>query len=91
MLTRVVPLNRNETGIRVMWLVDRDAREGIDYSLDKLMPFWQLTSEQDWDLCERVAKGIASPKYRPGPLSQSREYNLEAFFQWYAKRIAEDE
>lgn len=90
-LTRVVPLNRNETAIRVMWLVDRDARDGIDYSLEKLMPFWQLTSEQDWDLCERVAKGIASPHYRPGPLSRTREYNLEAFFQWYFKRIAVDE
>ena len=70
-----------------MWLVDADAQEKADYTLEHLLPFWQMTSEQDWELCERAALGIASPAYRPGPLSRVREYNLEAFFQWYFNRL----
>ncbi len=86
-LTRVLPAGRRQTRIRVTWLVDRLAQDGIDYSLDRLTPFWQLTSEQDWRLCERAARGIASPAFRPGPLSPAREYNLEAFFTWYLARL----
>jgi len=87
-LTRVLPLDRETTSIRVTWLVAARAREGVDYFLEHLLPFWQLTSEQDWQLCERVARGVESPAFRPGPLSKTREYNLEAFFQWYLKRIS---
>jgi Rieske 2Fe-2S family protein len=86
-LTRVLPESRGVTTIRVTWLVAGGAREDIDYSLDRLLPFWQLTSEQDWQLCERAARGVTSPAYRPGPLSQAREYNVEAFFRWYLARL----
>lgn len=87
-LTRVLPIDRRRTATRVTWLVRGDAEEGRDYTLDRLLPFWQLTSEQDWALCERAATGVASPAYRPGPLSPNREYNLEAFLRWYAHRVA---
>lgn len=86
-LTRVLPESRTTTRLRVTWLVDAAAEEHTDYSLPRLLPFWQLTSEQDWRLCERVARGVASPGYRPGPLSRRREYNLEAFFLWYLRRL----
>jgi hypothetical protein len=32
------------------------ARENIDYSFERLLPFRQLTSEQDWRLGERAAR-----------------------------------
>ena len=86
-LTRVLPESRTHTLIRVTWLVDVAAREGTDYSLDSLLPFWQLTSEQDWQLCERASRGVLSPGYRPGPLSPVREYNVEAFLLWYLARL----
>jgi len=44
-----------------------------------LMPFWQLTSEQDWELCEYAQTGISSNFYRPGPYSTHKEYNVDAF------------
>jgi glycine betaine catabolism A len=52
------------------------------------VPFWQLTGEQDWDLCERNHAGVRSPAYTPGPYSPSREYNVSAFVDWYLARLA---
>jgi Rieske 2Fe-2S family protein len=68
--------------------VDEDAREGVDYELEKMLPFWQLTSEQDWELCERVQRGVSSRAYQPGPLSKTREYNLDAFIRWYLRQVS---
>lgn len=81
--TRLLPAGPQLTRIRVWWLVDEKAEEGRDYELSKLMPFWQLTSEQDWVICERQQKGINSSAYQPGPYSSFKEYNVEGFVRWY--------
>ena len=86
--TRLLPAGPQLTAIRVWWLVDANAVEGRDYDLAKLTPFWQLTSEQDWLICERQQKGINSTAYQPGPYSTFKEYNVEAFVQWYLKMLA---
>jgi Rieske 2Fe-2S family protein len=85
--TRLLPAGLYQTKAHVTWLVHEDAQEGKDYQLDKLLPFWQLTSEQDWELCERVQWGVSCSAYRPGPLSQTREYNLDAFLRWYLRQL----
>ena len=51
--TRLAPAGPGTTLTQVQWLVHQDAVEGKDYELDTLMPFWGLTSEQDWELCAR--------------------------------------
>src|SRR5215831_4758624 len=51
--SRLAPAGPQTTLVQVQWLVHEDAVEGTDYTLDALLPFWDLTSEQDWDLCER--------------------------------------
>jgi Rieske 2Fe-2S family protein len=86
--TRLLPSGLHLTKARVIWLVHEDAREGVDYELEKMLPFWQLTSEQDWELCERVQRGVGSRAYQPGPLSKTREYNLDAFIRWYLRQLA---
>jgi Rieske 2Fe-2S family protein len=73
--------------MRGYWLVDAKAREGTDYELDRLLPFWQLTNEQDWNICHWQQKGIDSIGYRPGPLSQRFEYNVDAFIRWYQAQM----
>ncbi len=88
--TRLTPAGPRKTLIQVLWLVDHDAVEGRDYQLDQLLPFWQLTSEQDWEICEQVQKGIESRAYRPGPFSTYKEKNLEAFVRWYLKQLVRD-
>lgn len=86
--TRLLPAGPQKTHVRVMWLVDQDAVEGRDYRLDQVMPFWQLTSEQDWQLCERAQRGVNSTRYLPGPYSTYKEYNVDAFVRWYLKKLS---
>ena len=86
--TLLVPSGPRKTLARVTWLVHEDAVEGRDYELKKLMPFWQLTSEQDWAICERQQKGVDSSAYEPGPYSTFKEYNVDAFVRWYVKTLA---
>lgn len=86
--TRLLPAGPRRTRARVTWLVSQDAVEGRDYELAQILPFWQLTSEQDWELCERAQRGIDSSAYTPGPYSTHKEYNVEAFVRWYLKRLS---
>jgi len=85
--TRLIPVGPRRTAVRVYWLVDAKAVEGRDYELTKLMPFWQLTSEQDWEICERQQRGVSSSAYVPGPYSTFKEYNVDSFVRWYLKML----
>jgi Rieske 2Fe-2S family protein len=85
--TRLLPAGPQLTAVQVVWLVHQDAVEGRDYQLDKLMPFWQLTSEQDWEICARQQRGVNSSAYVPGPYSDFKEYNVDSFVQWYMKML----
>jgi Rieske 2Fe-2S family protein len=80
--TRLLPAGIQRTAVRVTWLVDQNAEEGRDYQLDKVLPFWQLTSEQDWELCAMAQRGVNSSHYVPGPFSTYKEYNVDAFVRW---------
>ncbi len=86
--TRLAPAGPGKTLVQVQWLVHEDAVEGRDYDLDRLLPFWQLTSEQDWALCERNQAGINSSAFTPGPYSTKREYNVIRYTEWYLHEIA---
>jgi len=80
---RLLPAGPRKTSVRAYWLVDRNAREGDDYQLERLLPFWDLTNTQDWEICKWQQKGVDSIGYEPGPLSQRKEYNVDAFIRWY--------
>jgi Rieske 2Fe-2S family protein len=88
--TRLLPVGPRCTKVRVIWLVDRDAEDGKDYHLEQLLPFWQLTSEQDWQICENQQRGVNSRAYTPGPYSTYKEYNVAGFVRWYLKTLAKD-
>ena len=84
---RLTPTSLDHTAIRMIWLVDEKAEEGKDYDLDKLLPFWLMTAEQDWGICVNQQKGVNSSAYTPGPLSVYKEYNLERFLRWYLQEM----
>lgn len=84
---RLTPNGLDHTAIRMIWLVDEKAEEGKDYDLDKLLPFWLLTAEQDWAICVNQQRGVSSHAYTPGPLSTYKEYNLDRFLRWYLKQM----
>jgi Rieske 2Fe-2S family protein len=84
---RLTPNGLTHTSIRMTWLVDGKAESGRDYDLDKLLPFWLLTAEQDWKICTTQQRGVNSHAYTPGPLSTFKEYNLDRFLRWYLQEI----
>jgi glycine betaine catabolism A len=86
--TRLAPAGPQTTLAQVQWLVHEDAVEGKDYTLDALLPFWDLTSEQDWDLCAKNQAGVNSSAFTPGPYSTKREYNVIRYTEWYLHQIA---
>ena len=71
----------------MIWLVDSQAEQGRDYDLEKLLPFWLLTAQQDWAICANQQRGVNSHAYTPGPLSTYKEYNLERFLRWYVQEM----
>ncbi|MGH7322973.1 MAG: aromatic ring-hydroxylating oxygenase subunit alpha [Candidatus Rokuibacteriota bacterium] len=85
--TRLTPAGPGLTRIQVQWLVREDAVEGRDYELATLLPFWELTSEQDWRLCEKNQEGVGSSAFTPGPYSRKREYNVIRYVDWYLRAI----
>jgi len=84
---RLTPHGLAHTNIRMIWLVDGKAEEGRDYDLNKLLPFWLLTAEQDWKICSNQQRGVNSHAYIPGPLSTFKEYNLDRFLRWYIQEM----
>jgi Rieske 2Fe-2S family protein len=85
--TRLTPNGMYHTNIRMIWLVDEKAQEGKDYDLEKMLPFWLLTAEQDWQICTNQQRGVNSHAYTPGPLSTYKEYNLDRFLRWYLQQL----
>jgi Rieske 2Fe-2S family protein len=86
--TRITPVDATTCSIDVSWLVHKDAVEGKDYDLARLMPFWQLTSEQDWFICEANQLGVSSSRYVPGPYSKTVEQNVQHFVDWYLGELS---
>jgi Rieske 2Fe-2S family protein len=88
--TRLLPAGPRLTKARVIWLVDQAAVAGRDYDLEKILPFWRLTSEQDWQLCANQQRGVNSTAYTPGPYSPYKEYNVASFVRWYLQVLANE-
>jgi Rieske 2Fe-2S family protein len=84
----VLPLAPDRTLLRTRWLVHKDAREGIDYEVDRLTSVWTATNSQDGALVERAHQGIGSPAYEPGPYSPFTEGLVDKFCDWYLQRLA---
>ena len=84
---RLTPIGPDETHVRGYWLVDAKAVEGKDYTLDRLLPIWDITNRQDWTICEDQQAGVSSRAYRPGPYSRIRERNVAHFLDWYLSEL----
>jgi glycine betaine catabolism A len=81
------PLGPQQTLKTDLYLVSEDAREGIDYDLEKLTRFWQTTMKQDVALCEEVQRGMSMPGYTPGPLNKHYQAGQIGFYRWYEERL----
>lgn len=85
MLVRFTPLSVRQTEVEVIWLVDAEAKEGVDYQVEEIIWLWKETLLQDKVITENNQAGIASRFYSPGP--HSDDENLEEFHRWYLTQI----
>jgi Rieske 2Fe-2S family protein len=81
---RVLPLGPELTQVTTKWLVNKDAVEGVDYTLEELTHVWTETNDQDRQIVEENAFGIRSPAYEPGPYSAEHEGGVMQFVEWYS-------
>jgi Rieske 2Fe-2S family protein len=85
--------NVNPTGpssalVTARWLVHKDAVEGVDYDLKRLIHLWNETNFQDRDLAENNQRGVNSVGYSPGPYSPEAESYVLRFVDWYCSESA---
>jgi phenylpropionate dioxygenase-like ring-hydroxylating dioxygenase large terminal subunit len=78
---KLTPVNPSTTNVEFCWLVDKNAVEGKDYDITRLTQFWEITGEQDGQLCENNFKGIETNGYRPG-LYAPVEDQVVNFVDW---------
>jgi Rieske 2Fe-2S family protein len=78
MTHRMVPLAPDRTWVECSWLFPAAAFERPGFDASYAVDFWDLTNREDWDACESVQRGLASPHYRPGPLAPGED----AVHQW---------
>ena len=83
-----IPKGPNDTDIEIMWLVNENAIEGVDYNVEDLTWMWHKTTIEDKRIIEDNQKGVLSKKYEPGPLSKM-EMGLEKLKKWYLKHLEE--
>ena len=85
---RITAVSPSQTTIDLTWLVDGNAQENVDYNIERLIEFWKITGEQDWELCENNFKGVESSQYQPGPYAPV-ELDVARFVDWYVERLRE--
>ncbi|MDI4636996.1 MULTISPECIES: aromatic ring-hydroxylating oxygenase subunit alpha [Halomonadaceae] len=87
---RVLPLGPQQTLVTTKWLVHKDAAEGIDYDPAEMRRVWDATNDQDRRLAEENQRGINSKSYEPGPYSETFEFGVIDFVDWYSERMLDN-
>lgn len=84
---QVMPISAQKTMVTTKWLVHKDAVEGVDYNVENLRKVWDATNQQDRELAEQNQRGINSIGYQPGPYSETYEFGVIGFLDWYSKAM----
>ena len=82
-LYRFIPRGPSSTDMQIVWFVNGDAQEGVDYHRDKLTWLWRHTTEEDEYIISRNSAGVNSKFFEPGPLHPEFEEALMLFNRWY--------
>ncbi len=86
MIFRFTPISAEVCDVEIVWLVDKEAQEGIDYNKENLSWLWYQTTVQDGEITENNQAGVRSRRYKPGPYSQHEASN-NTFLKWYLRLI----
>jgi Rieske 2Fe-2S family protein len=52
-----VPFGNNRTDMEIVWFVDGDAREGVDYDREALTWLWHVTTLEDKRIMRSTPRG----------------------------------
>ena len=75
LIYRFVPNAVQDTDMEVIWLVREDARQGVDYDLERLTWLWRVTSLADKRIIELNQQGVNSRYYVPGPYTAMEQHS----------------
>ncbi|MGY9024953.1 MAG: SRPBCC family protein [Candidatus Pelagibacterales bacterium] len=81
---KFIPRGPLHTDVELIWLVNKDAEEGKDYDIKKMVWMWDQTTMADKTIIENNQKGIFSNHYAPGKLSHM-EVAVNSFKNWYLR------
>ena len=84
---RFIPRTVDHTEMEVIWLVHREAVEGVDYEVERLTWLWKTTSAEDKKIVEMNQAGVNSRFFEPGPYSLQETY-AGHFVDWYLKELS---
>ena len=85
---RYTPRSVSQTDLHVTWLVRGDAREGVDYDVERVTWLWRVTAGADKQIIEQNHLGVTSRYYRPGPYALPIENSSRRFAEWVLHEIA---
>jgi Rieske 2Fe-2S family protein len=81
------PISPRATEVVYSWFVHRDAVEGEDFELEKLIDVGRTTQIEDNELIERTQSGVESRHFAPGPVAAAVEPALTEFKANYLKHM----
>ena len=87
-LYRFIPRGLTATDMEVVWFVNGDAREGVDYDRDKVTWLWHNTTLEDEYIITRNSEGVNSHFFEPGPYHPEFENTLKEFIHWYLATLS---
>ena len=82
-LYRFIPRSLTKTDMQIVWYVNGDAKEGVDYDKEKLSWLWHHTTLEDEYIIMRNSAGVNSQFFEPGPYHPEFEETLQQFVDWY--------
>ena len=87
-LFRFTPVHAQLTDVELIWLVREDAREGVDYDVERIAWLWHETTVADTRIINDNQKGVNSRSYHPGPYMEI-EAAVKQVTAWYLDQIRE--
>ena len=82
-----MPKSEGHSETVLTWLVDANAREGENYTRERVTWLYDVTLQQDKSIVENNQAGVYSSAYRPGPYSV-QEAAVVRFHQWYRLQMS---
>jgi Rieske 2Fe-2S family protein len=87
-LYRFIPRGLTATDMEVVWFVNGDAQEGVDYERDNVTWLWHHTTQEDEYIITRNSEGVNSRFFEPGPYHPEFESTLKEFIHWYLATLS---